>query len=655
MAKLKKCLISIVVCYLLGFGVSFFLEKEIEAITDRFSCMSAIIGLAVGILISLLILMDNKNYHKDVKSFEGKTESGDKMHQHYNARFVDEKELLTNPKFMPVMFKDLPKLKKTGTFISSLYKGGNLRVNMYPEMHELIVGTTGSGKTTFILEPAIRCYAHSGEKPCMVITDPKGELYNNHAIQLKKEGYRLIVLDLRNPYASSRWNPMDNAYMQFQRAHHLEKEVKVYKNCTPRQVGFKGIAPSYGNEWYAFKGIAYPDKRQLETELASFRQTLINEAENELREIASTVLPIENKNDPSWEQGAQDFVYSIMLAMLEDSLDPNLGMTREKFNFYNLAKICTTRDSDPDNMMGTLRKYIDGRSVLSKVKPLASTVVNNAPNTTRSFLGVMQPKIAIFQDMGVCYATSASDISFDDFINEPTVLFIKVPDEKESRHCIATMCISQMYKKLIEIASMSPGLKLKKPVYFLLDEFANLPKIPGVGQMITVSRSRRIFFQMVIQSYSQLDNKYTKEVADTIRGNCNIQVFIGTEDQKTRDEFSKMCGDVTLQIENTSVSKSEKKDGDANRTTSTQTVTRPLIEPYELGQLPYDVNLVKIYGQPAIKTQMTQWFKAPLLAKQQAEEEYTPAKYFDENAIRYDINDRNKKVLKQSDPFDFGF
>ncbi|MBQ9786059.1 MAG: type IV secretory system conjugative DNA transfer family protein, partial [Clostridia bacterium] len=432
-------------------------------------------------------------------------------------------------------------------------------------------------------------------------------------------------------------------------------EVKVYKNCTPRQVGFKGIAPSYGNEWYAFKGIAYPDKRQLETELASFRQTLINEAENELREIASTVLPIENKNDPSWEQGAQDFVYSIMLAMLEDSLDPNLGMTREKFNFYNLAKICTTRDSDPDNMMGTLRKYIDGRSVLSKVKPLASTVVNNAPNTTRSFLGVMQPKIAIFQDMGVCYATSASDISFDDFINEPTVLFIKVPDEKESRHCIATMCISQMYKKLIEIASMSPGLKLKKPVYFLLDEFANLPKIPGVGQMITVSRSRRIFFQMVIQSYSQLDNKYTKEVADTIRGNCNIQVFIGTEDQKTRDEFSKMCGDVTLQIENTSVSKSEKKDGDANRTTSTQTVTRPLIEPYELGQLPYDVNLVKIYGQPAIKTQMTQWFKVPLLAKQQAEEEYTPAKYFDENAIRYDINDRNKKVLKQSDPFDFGF
>lgn len=656
MKKLKKSLIAIVLCYIAGFVASFFIEKDVAVITDRFSSMPAIVGAVVGVFIAMFFILDSKQWNKDVKSFEGKTESGEKMSQHYNARFVDEKELMVNQKFMPILFKDLPKLKKTGTFISSLYKNGQLRVNMYPEMHELIVGTTGSGKTTFILEPAIRCYAHSAEKPCMVITDPKGELYNNHSIQLKKEGYRLIVLDLRNPYASSRWNPMDNAYTKYQRAHNLEKEVKVYKGCHPKQVpGVKIIAPEYGNEWYLFKGNAYPEKQQLEIELTSQKQTLINEAENELREIAATVLPIENKNDPSWEQGAQDYVYSIMLAMLEDSLDPNLGMTRERFNFYNVAKICTTRDADPDNMMGTLKKYIDGRSVLSKVKPLASTVVNNAPNTTRSFLGVMQPKISIFQDIGVCYATSASDISFDDFINEPTVLFIKVPDEKESRHCIATMCISQLYKKLIEIASNSPGIKLKRPVYYLLDEFANLPKIPGVGQMITVARSRRIFFQMVIQSYSQLDNKYTKEVGDTIRSNCNIQVFIGTEDQKTREEFSKMCGDVTLQVETTSVSKSDKKDSDKNRTTNTQTVTRPLIEPYELGQLPYDVNLVKIYGQPVVKTQMSQWFRVPIFSKDKAEEEYMPAKFFDEDAIRYDINERNKKVLKNSDPFDFGF
>ncbi len=654
--KIKKAFIWLVILYAIGVGVSFGIDKDLE-ILDHFTSTTAIVGAAAGVLLGLFSFLNGRNFFKDSSgNFSGTTESGDKMDQHYNARFITEKELAVNPKFMPTTFRDLPKLKKTGTVISSLYKNGQLRVNMFPEMHALIVGTTGSGKTTFVLEPAIRIYAHSAEKPCMVITDPKGELYNNHSIQLRKEGYRLITLDLRNPYSSTRWNPMDNAFCQYTRAHNLHKEVKVFKNTNPKLAGYKVIANNYGPEWYGFRGIAYPDKQQLEIELASYKQTLINEAENELREIAATVLPIESKNDPSWEQGAQDFVYSMMLAMLEDSLIPELGMTREKFNFYNVSKICTTRDADPDNMMGTLKKYIEGRDVLSKVKALATTVVNNAPNTTRSFLGVMQPKIAIFQDMGVCYATSATEISFDDFVNQPTVLFIKVPDEKESRHCIATMCISQIYKKLIEIASYTQGLKLKRPVYFLLDEFANLPKIQKFDSMITVARSRRIFFEIVIQSYSQLDNKYSKEVGDTIRGNCNIQIFIGTEDQKTREEFSKMCGDVTLKIENTSVQRTEKRDSDASKTTSSQTVTRPLIEPYELGQLPYDVNIIKIYGQPAIKTQMTQWFKCPIFSKEKAQEEYHPAQYFDENKIRYDINERNKKILKSSsDPFDFDF
>ena len=656
-SKIKKFFIWLIICYALGIVATIALKKEeISSFTEYFTHTYALIGLAVGIIIGFWSLLGGKTFFKENQDFQGSTESGDKMDQHYNARFITENELATNPTFMPTTFKNLPKLKKTGTLISTLFTGGQLRVNMYPEMHALIIGTTGSGKTTFVLEPAIRCYAHSAEKPCMVITDPKGELYNNHSVQLRKEGYRIIVLDLRNPYSSSRWNPMDNAFMQYNRAHNLDKEVKVYKNAKPADLGYKTIPGNYGAEWYGFEKVAYPDRQTLGTELTSKSQTLINDAENELREIAATILPIESKTDSSWEQGAQDFVYSMMLAMLEDSQNPELGMTREKFNFYNVSKICTTRDSDPDNMMGTLKKYIEGRDVLSKVKALATTVVNNAPNTTRSFLGVMQPKIAIFQDMGVCYATSATDISFDDFIDQPTVLFIKVPDEKESRHCIATMCISQIYKKLIEIASNSPGLKLKRPVYFILDEFANLPKIPKFDSMITVARSRRIFFEVAIQSYSQLDNKYTKEVADTIKGNCNIQIFIGTEDQKTREEFSKMCGDVTLKVNNTSVSRSDKKDSDANRTTNTQTVTRPLIEPYELGQLPYDVNIVKIYGKPAIKTKMTQWFKVPVFSKEKAEDAYVPAKFFDENAIRYDVAERNRKVLKTSaNPFDFDF
>ena len=651
--RFKNSFIALVIIYFIGVVVSFIINDN-PTFPEVLTSTTTLVILGCGLLAVLAYLVSTNRFYADDKGgYTGKTASGSEMSQHYEARFVSEQELLTNPVFMPTTWKQLPKVKKTGVMIRSLYKNGVMHINMYNPIHTLIIGTTGSGKTTFVLDPAIRVYAHSAEKPCMVITDPKGELYNNHSIQLREEGYRLIVIDLRNPYSSTRWNPMDNSFMMFQRAHHLEDEVKVYKGAKPKDVGgYKEIAKEYTDTWYGFEKIAYPTKEALMQDLEAKKQFLINEAENELREIASTIVTVESKTDQGWERGAQDFLYGLMLAMLEDSLNPELGMTREKFNFYNLVKIATYRDVDGDDMMKTLKQYTSGRDVLSKVPALTSTVVNNAPNTTRSYLGVLQPKIAVFQDMGICYCTSATDVSFADFTDRPTVLFIKVPDEKESRHSIATMCISQMYKTLINTASARPNLQLQRPVYFLLDEFANLPKIEKMDTIITVARSRRIFFELAIQSYSQLDNKYTKEVADTIKGNCNIQIFIGTEDQKTREEFSKICGEVTLKTQNTSINQSEKNDRDASKTISTQIVTRPLIEPYELGQLPFDVNIVKIYGQPAIKTQMTQYFRNPVLDQRKASEEYAPSRHLDEMAIFYDIKARNSKVFKKSNVFD---
>ena len=654
--KFKNSLIALVVLYVIGVAVSIIANKKdfVSALTDS----TTFIILGIGVLAVLLYLVStNRHWVDDQDGFSGKTQSGKEMDQHYEARFVTEQELLTNPVFMPTTWKQLPKIKKSGIMIRSLYKNGTMHINMYNPIHTLIIGTTGSGKTTFVLDPAIRVYAHTAEKPCMVITDPKGELYNNHSIQLREEGYRIITIDLRNPYASTRWNPMENSFNMYTRAHHLEEEVKVYKGAKPKDVGgFKEISKEYGDTWYGFEKIAYPTKETLLQDLEAKKQFLINEAENELREIASTIVTIESKQDQGWERGAQDFLYGLMLAMLEDSLNPELGMTKEKFNFYNLVKIATHRDADGENMMKTLQQYTSGRDILSKVPALTSTVVNNAPNTTRSYLGVLQPKIAIFQDMGICYCTSGTDVSFADFTDQPTVLFIKVPDERESRHAIATMCISQMYKTLINTASARPNLQLARPVYFLLDEFANLPKIDKMDSIITVARSRKIFFELAIQSYSQLDNKYTKEVADTIKGNCNIQIFIGTEDQKTREEFSKMCGEVTLKTKNVSLNQSERNDRESNKTISSQIVTRPLIEAYELGQLPYDVNIVKIYGQPPIKTKMTQYFKNPALDQRKASEEYVPSKHLDERKIFYDIKQRNSKVFKRSsilDDFDF--
>ena len=619
------------------------------------------IGIAVGVGGGALVLLYwlSKILKPDSSSKAsgmGTTASGEKISQYYDARFIKESELLSEPRFNPCTWSTLKNVKKDGIVIRSREKNGKLLINLYDPIHTMIIGTTGSGKTQTYINPSIRILSQIGSKPCLVITDPKGEVYRDNALQLKDAGYRISVLDLRNPYASTRWNPMDNAFAQYHRARNMIKEVKVHRGDSPKSYKLKMASSpkEYGEEWYEFNRTAYSYKEQLRGDLEARAQELRDNAENELREIASAIVPIESKTDASWERGAQDFIYGIMLAMLEDSLDPELGMTREKYNFYNMAKIATYKDSDPDNPFGTLRSYCSYRDKFSKVGALTSTAINNAPNTTRSYMGVLMSRISIFQDAGICYATSFSDLSFDDFTDQPTAFFIKVPDEKESRHCIATMCISQLYKKLVERASETEKLRLPRNVYFMLDEFANLPKIEKMDSMVTVGRSRGIFFSLVVQSYSQLDNKYGKEASETIRSNCNIQIFIGTEDQKTREEFSKMCGDVSIETETTSTSKNDGGEGGGgtNKTRQAQRQTRPLIYPYELGQLDKFNVVVKIFKENPIKTPMTPFYATPQFDKRQAPEEYAPSRSLNEDKIYYDINIRNRKVMKSSTGFD---
>lgn len=641
--------IIVLLAYVAGVAVAGYFEtfNNIPALLISTYALFAASG---SFVLVLLYFTSNKKIKPKPSAGEGKTKEGKKMAQYYDSKWITEKELETDPKFMYNTYKTLPSVKKSGIVIRNVVKNGKLNVNLYNPIHTLVIGTTGSGKTTLIIDPSIRILSATAEKPCLVITDPKGELYIKHSKQLKQQGYRVMVLDLRNPYASTRWNPMANAFVQYHEAKNLEKQVRVHKGGKPQQYKLKLASNSFQNVWYEYNGLAYADKQQLINDLNVKRQEMMDQAENELREIAVNIVPIENKQDPSWERGAQDFLYGLMLAMLEDSLDPKLNMTLEKFNFYNLRMIATKTDPDPDNMYGTLREYCGGRAKFSKVQALTSTLINNAPNTMRSYMGILLSRISIFQDGGICYATSFSDMKFDDFVDKPTALFIKVPDEKESRHCIATMCISQLYKKLIDCASKTANLELPRTVYFLLDEFANLPKIEKMDSIITVARSRKIFFELVVQSYSQLDNKYGKDVADTIRGNCNIQIYLGTEDQKTKEEYSKMCGEISLEMENVSVSKGDKKEAGNTSTKSTQVVTRPLIGPYELGQLPYGTGIVKIFQTNPIKTPFTPYYKVPEFDQTKVVEEYVQAKPFNEREVFYDIAERNRIIYKPKMP-----
>ena len=180
----------------------------------------------------------------------------------------------------------------------------------------------------------------------------------------------------------------------------------------------------------------------------------------------------------------------------------------------------------------------------------------------------------------------------------------------------------------------------------MLDEFGNLPVIQDFGTMVTVSRSRNIFFQIVVQSFTQLDTKYGKEVAETLKGNFNIQIFLGTEDTPTREAFSKSCGEVQLITKEESETKNKGKGEEStSKSTSTQRSVKPLVDPYELSTLPFGTAIIKVFRYNPIRCMLPQFHKISQMEKYPPLVASQTSRALDEEHVFYDIDKRNQIVL----------
>ena len=236
--------------------------------------------------------------------------------------------------------------------------------------------------------------------------------------------------------------------------------------------------------------------------------------------------------------------------------------------------------------------------------------------TLASFLTDVSQYFNWMSDTGIAALTSGNDIEFGDFDEAPNALFLKIPDEKENRYKLVTLFMTQMYKALVEKATdnkekgKTSEQELLRNVYFVMDEFGNMPKFHNMDKVVAVGRSRHIYMIPVIQDYNQLDDRYGKEVAAIIRSNCNIQIFIGTNDENTRKAFSELCGKKKVK----QVSYSENKDMSVS--TSAQSV--PLIYPNELEKLNDPANgvlgnaIVSCLGNYPIRAKFTPYLKAAI-------------------------------------------
>lgn len=631
---LLAILISFVICYIFGFILTSFIASgykfviQVRYLTNIRTLGYTFFFLMIEGLIILLYYYKHYWLLNSTNIIKGKKRDLHLTANLEQSRFQTDDDLKRNYKIYD--FNELKDVEITGSIIKAEEKGGHLKVVFTKPAHTLIIGTTGSGKTTTFVNPLIQILSETKTKPSMFISDPKGELYIDHAEVLKEKGYEVKVLDLRNPYNSIRWNPLERAYLYYQRMLQLDDEVIMDEE----------------NGCYVFDGNSYYETNELKSAIQVKKQQLYDIVYEDLHDITTVLCPINNKNEPMWESGAKNFVLAIALAMLEDSENPEMGLTKEKFNFYSITKVATKTDNECEDLIN----YFKNRSPLSKAVSLSKQVLDASDKTRSSYLSSTFDKLSMFSDLSLCALTSENEIEFGSMGERPIALFLQIPDEKETRHTLASMVILQAYKELVYKANSYENLSLPKSVYFILDEFGNLPKVHKLEQMITVGRSRNIWMNLVVQSYAQLAKVYEDKSADIIKSNCNIQVFIGTTDYKTIEEFSKKCGNFSMMQR--SVGFNSSKGEDINSNTSIK--ERPLIYPSELQLLNRNGNygnaIVTVFGYHPIKSRFTPSFESKFYKMNRINQELYKGRYFDEEKSFYDLTFRNHLLMINEKP-----
>ena len=509
-------------------------------------------------------------------------------------------------------------------------KGKAVEIISTSALHALIVGTTGSGKTTGFVDQNIATLGRSKGKPSMIIADPKKELYEKHAKQLESEGYKISTLDLREPYSSARWNPMQVLIRRIRQVRELQNDMQEKDGK------------------YLACGEVFLSHSDARTRVQELKDEIFENA----MDLVYTLCPIQNKDQPTWEEGARNLIFGLVLAFCEDVISGKMDEKQlQLFNVYhNITKYCSEDTT-------ALKKYLlEGREEFSKVRGLVNTVLITSDKTLTSYLSEVNSYIQQLSDDGILSMTSENDIDIANMDESPNALFVIVPDERFTRHRFVTLFLTQTYKELVEKANTNLRKKdtdtaiLKRRAYFILDEFGNLPKMENIEGMVTVGRSRGIRYLFVLQSFSQLTAKYGKDIGDIIKTNCNVKIFIGSDDPDTRREFSELCGQ--KKVKNFSVNTSAENPASSNTGASNQ----PLITIGMLERLNGNEKgdaIVSVRGYEPIWSRFTPSYelKDVYFAAGKADISKREARLFDKSEYVFDIlgGSRKEEEEKQLD------
>ena len=427
--------------------------------------------------IILLTVSVSSHFYSREKGFgfkEGKKEEG-------FGRFAKEDEY---KRFKDVEPVELTAKESTAAGFPLVYdKKKNLVYVDNGESHSLVIGATGSGKTQMVINPLVGILAKKGES--MVITDPKGEIFEKNGEMLKDLGYDVIVVNFRDPKNGSCWNPYTLPY-------------KYYKE---------------GNQ---------------------------DKANELLNDMAINIATDEKADDPFWTNSAADYLTGLSLGMFEDASEDEISIST--------VNLMMTVGEEKMGASTYAKEYFKLKDPASPAAINALGTVNAPQDTKNSIESVLKQKIKVFAvTQNLAEMLSRSDFDMETIGERKTAIFMIIQDEKTTYHALATIFVKQCYESLIAVAQRHGG-KLPVRTNFLLDEFANMPKFKDITTMITAARSRQIRMTMIIQNFAQLKQVYGNEDAETIRGNCGNILYLLTGELSALEEISKLCGDKIVKV-----------------------------------------------------------------------------------------------------------
>ena len=491
--------------------------------------------------------------------------------------------------------------------------------------HYLGVGSTGSGKTQSMILPHTVFYQKLPEhlRPSFLAIDPKGEVTKHRAASLREDGYNVIVIDTPHPEISARWNPLGKIYMDYHESLAIQRQLEE-KN----------------------PDMSLVEQQKLKAKFARLKSCV----ENAVSDLVAIMIALKSTKDPCWAQGARQMATAVIYAMLYDSESPKLtGMTIERFTLANMARIGFSTQDDCEPLIEYLSRAAD--RFLCVKTALAGQIDIRAKQTRDSYVSTLATALGHYASYAMSLLTATSDeIDFAKIARgeKPTAIFLITDDRNPIKNTYVSMFVNQLVEALSDYADEIPDKCLSRDFVFLCDEFCNITPLPGLANKITTLRSRRIWLNMMVQSYAQLKNVYDENGTQIIRDNCDFQTFYGSNNAASKEDFVKLFGQKQGVYTSFSIS-NEGAVSSAHQTSNSPVLRLSDLDNLKLGEF---YMYSRMCGN--FKSYITPYFMQKHICHVETSSQEEVFNYYDPEEFKHDIQEvlRNEKEARENRGFD---